>query len=119
MPQRSSRGTGASVYFADPDIKQIAEDNPEFKKDFDNFTGIKYMKYSLNMQMCTLKTLYQEQGNWMAKIIGLLIRFFDKSKYMDNLAEEVFKDRPILLKRVKDKFHNNWEHKNRNYGHCG
>lgn len=62
-------------FISDPDIKQIAEDNPEFKRTLTILQGIKYMKYSLNMQMCTLKTLYQEQGNWMAKIIGLLIRF--------------------------------------------
>jgi len=98
-------------FISDPDIKQIAEDNPEFKKDFDNFTGDKiyevFPEYADVYIKNTLSRARELDGknNWFANPI------FDKSKYMDNLAEEVFKDRPILLKRVKDKFHNNWEHK--------
>ena len=98
-------------FISDPDIKQIAEDNPEFKKDFANFEGDKiyevFPEYADVYIKNTLSRARELAGknNWFANPI------FDKSKYMDNLAEEVFKNRPILLKRIKDKFHNNWEHK--------
>jgi len=104
---------GAMVhqFISDPDIKIIAERNPKIKQEYQKYEGDNIYKEFPEYGIAYIKDVlskareYAKGNNFLANPI------FNKSNFMDRLADETFKDRPILKDLVDKYFKGKWEGK--------
>lgn len=94
----------------DPDFKVIVEENPILKQQYEYLKdgGVyqRYPQYGEYVARNILSREYEKRkGNAVANVI------FDKSKYLDKLSDEVFKDNPSLKKIADERLKGNWEGK--------
>lgn len=94
----------------DPNLKALAYENPTLRQQMDELEGDNlYKKYPDRGEIVARNILSREYQKRKAnKVINPI---FNKSSYLNGLAEELFKDRPVLMDIYKTRLKDNWEGK--------